>query len=133
MRFPIVSLGYQKIIEQCRAVRKSFQILFYLLLVSQSIKTMRRNLDWIDEKSIFISGLNVNTKNAKLYNNVGHAFESQKNYKEALVFFKEAVNVQPNDIGAHINIGRTLNHLKQYDEAEIAYRSAQKLLPKACP
>jgi len=129
----LVSLGYQKIIEQCRAVRKSFQILFYLLLVSQSIKTMRRNLDWIDEKSIFISGLNVNTNNAKLYNNVGHAFESQKNYKEALVFFKEAVNVQPNDIGAHINIGRTLNHLKQYDEAEIAYRSAQKLLPKASP
>merc|ERR1719474_382024 len=129
----LVSLGYQKIIEQCRAVRKSFQILFYLLLVSQSIKTMRRNLDWIDEKSIFISGLNVNAKNAKLYNNVGHAFESQKNYKEALVFFKEAVNVQPNDIGAHINIGRTLNHLKRYDEAEIAYRSAQKLLPKASP
>merc|ERR1719474_1680220 len=129
----LVSLGYQKIIEQCRAVRKSFQILFYLLLVSQSIKTMRRNLDWIDEKSIFISGLNVNAKNAKLYNNVGHAFESQKKYKEALVFFKEAVNVQPNDIGAHINIGRTLNHLKRYDEAEIAYRSAQKLLPKASP
>ena len=94
---------------------------------------MSRNLDWSDEKSIFLSGLTVNKNNAKLYNNVGHAFEAQKNYNEALLFFKEAVNVQPNDIGAHINIGRTLNHLEMFDEAEVAYRSAQKLLPRASP
>jgi len=129
----LVSLGYQKIIKQCKSVNKSFQILFYLFLISQSIKTMTRNLDWSDEKSIFLSGLTVNKNNAKLYNNVGHAFESQKNYNEALLFFKEAVNVQPNDIGAHINIGRTLNHLEMFDEAEVAYRSAQKLLPRASP
>ena len=94
---------------------------------------MTRNLDWFDEKSIFLSGLRVNQNNAKLYNNVGHAFESQKNYNEALLFFKEAVNVQPNDIGAHINIGRTLNYLELFDEAEIAYISAKKLLPRASP
>lgn len=32
----------------------------------------------------------VNRDNAKLYNNVGHALESQKRLQEALIFFKEA-------------------------------------------
>ena len=82
-----------------------------LLVLIHSMKTISRNGDWHDEQSIFLSGLKVNSKNAKLYNNVGHALESQKNYGEALVLFKEAAKVQPDDIGAHINIGRALNSL----------------------
>ena len=103
------------------------------MLSAHSLKTITRNVDWLDEQSIFLSGLKVNNKNAKLYNNVGHALENQKKYSEALVLFKEAANVQPDDIGAHINIGRTLNSLQRFDEAEIAYRSAKRLLPRASP
>jgi len=103
------------------------------MLSAHSLKTITRNVDWLDEQSIFLSGLKVNDKNAKLYNNVGHALENQKKYSEALVLFKEAANVQPDDIGAHINIGRTLNSLQRFDEAEIAYRSAKRLLPRASP
>jgi Tfp pilus assembly protein PilF len=38
-----------------------------------------------------MAGLRVNQRNAKLYNNVGHALESQGNYKEALFYFQKAV------------------------------------------
>ena len=38
-----------------------------------------------------MAGLKVNQKNAKLFNNVGHALESQGRFKEALVYFKKAV------------------------------------------
>ena len=86
------------------------------------MKTIARNFDWVDEQSIFLSGLTVNQNNAKLYNNVGHALESNKKYQQALILFKEAAKVQPDDIGAHINIGRTLNFLERFIEAEIAYR-----------
>lgn len=80
-----------------------------------------RNYDWLDEYSIFMSGLKVNDRNAKLFNNVGHALESQGRFKEALNFFNMAVQVQGDDIGAHINVGRTYNHLKMFKEAEDAY------------
>ena len=129
----LVSMGIQRLYHQCRSVRTILLSLFYLLVFSHSLKTFARNFDWVDEQSIFLSGLTVNTNNAKLYNNVGHALESKKNYHEALILFKEAAKVQPNDIGAHINIGRTLNFLEKFDQAEIAYRSAQKLLPRAAP
>jgi hypothetical protein len=47
----------------------------------------------------------VCVKNAKLYNNVGHALESKRMYNDSLLLFKQAALVQPDDIGAHINIG----------------------------
>lgn len=131
----LVSLGFYKIFNQCKVtnVRKLLVFSYTIMLFAHSLKTITRNLDWYDEQSIFLSGLKVNAKNAKLYNNVGHALENQKKYNEALILFKEAANVQPDDIGAHINIGRTLNSLEKFNEAEVAYRSAKRLLPRASP
>lgn len=96
-------------------------LLLVTLLASHTTKTYVRNYDWLDEYSIFMSGLKVNDRNAKLFNNVGHALESQGRFKEALNFFNMAVHVQGDDIGAHINVGRTYNHLKMFKEAEDAY------------
>ena len=65
-----------------------------MLLTIHIVKfTFIRNADWRDEESIFLSGLKVNSRNAKLYNNVGHALESQKKFSDALVLFKEAAKV----------------------------------------
>merc|ERR1719192_3073663 len=129
----IVSLGFHRLYNQCNIVRvKSIlRTASVLLVVIHSLKTISRNADWRDEESIFLSGLKVNSKNAKLYNNVGHALENQKKYTDALILFKEAAKVQPDDIGAHINIGRAWNALEKFNEAETAYRSAKRLLPRA--
>nr|NVI79202.1 putative transmembrane and TPR repeat-containing protein CG4050-like protein [Cucujiformia] len=113
--------------------KKLIWSLLSLLIVTHGFKTHLRNWDWEDEYSIFMSGLRVNQRNAKLFNNVGHALESQAKYQEALIFFETAVNVQEDDVGAHINVGRTYNHLKMFKEAEEAYLKAKSLLPKAKP
>ena len=63
----------------------------------------------------------MNTKNAKLFNNVGHALEGKGKFEDALRYFHAAVEAQPDDIGAHINVGRTFNFLKRFEEAENAY------------
>jgi len=101
--------------------KKLILLLLVTLLAAHTTKTFVRNYDWLDEYSIFMSGLKVNDRNAKLFNNVGHALESQGRFKEALNFFNMAVQVQGDDIGAHINVGRTYNHLKMFKEAEDAY------------
>ncbi|XP_043257371.1 protein O-mannosyl-transferase Tmtc3-like isoform X2 [Colletes gigas] len=113
--------------------KKLTLFLLVTLLAAHTTKTFMRNYDWLDEYSIFMSGLKVNDRNAKLFNNVGHALESQGRFKEALNFFNMAVQVQGDDIGAHINVGRTYNHLKMFKEAEDAYLKAKSLLPKAKP
>lgn len=103
------------------------------LILAHGSKTYVRNWDWETEYSIFMSGLRVNQRNAKLFNNVGHALEGQGKYTEALRYFHTAVSVQEDDVGAHINVGRTYNHLKMFKEAEDAYLKAKSLLPKAKP
>ena len=61
------------------------------LLFIHGAKTHVRNFDWESEYSIFMAGLKVNQRNAKLFNNVGHALEGQGNYNEALYYFQKAV------------------------------------------
>nr|NVI79275.1 putative transmembrane and TPR repeat-containing protein CG4050-like protein [Cucujiformia] len=127
----LVAFGWSVVHEKIN--RKISWLLLSLLILTHATKTHIRNKDWEDEYSIFMSGLRVNQRNAKLFNNVGHALESQARYQEALTFFKTAVSVQEDDVGAHINVGRTYNHLKMFKEAEEAYLQAKSLLPKAKP
>nr|NVI79220.1 putative transmembrane and TPR repeat-containing protein CG4050-like protein [Cucujiformia] len=127
----LVAFGWSIVNEKIN--KKLSWCLLSLLIMTHAAKTHLRNWDWEDEYSIFMSGLRVNQRNAKLFNNVGHALESQAKYHEALIFFKTAVSVQEDDVGAHINVGRTYNHLKMFKEAEEAYLKAKSLLPKAKP
>nr|NVI79203.1 putative transmembrane and TPR repeat-containing protein CG4050-like protein [Cucujiformia] len=127
----LVAFGWSVVHEKIN--KKISWLLLSLLILTHATKTHIRNKDWEDEYSIFMSGLRVNQRNAKLFNNVGHALESQTRYQEALMFFKTAVSVQEDDVGAHINVGRTYNHLKMFKEAEEAYLKAKSLLPKAKP
>lgn len=128
----LVALGFHRL---CKSVPyKGLLKAFLLLLVCcHSLKVIHRNGDWRDELTIFLSGLKVSKSNAKLWNNVGHALESQQKYLDALSYFQQAANVQPDDVGAHINVGRTLNHLERYMEAEDAYMKAKSLLPQPQP
>ena len=126
----LVALGCENLLR-CGAISsRKFWPLLSLLLFIHGLKCLVRNQDWQTEETIFMSGLKITQNNAKLWNNVGHALESQKAYDTALTFFQQATNAQPDDVGAHINVGRTLNHLQRFKEAENAYLKAKSLLPQ---
>jgi tetratricopeptide (TPR) repeat protein len=127
----IVAYGFHLLAEKCS--KKMVWCCMAFFILSHSMKTWSRNFDWETEYSIFMSGLRVNKRNAKLFNNVGHALESEGKFDDALKYFQAAVKVQKDDIGGWINVGRTYNHLKSYKEAENAYLIAKSLLPKAKP
>ncbi|XP_031622096.1 protein O-mannosyl-transferase Tmtc3 [Contarinia nasturtii] len=129
----LIAYGFHVLHEQHHQNRKLIWLFMCILIGSHAIKTYHRNWDWKTEYTIFMSGLRVNQRNAKLFNNVGHALEGDGNYADALKYFLAAVQVQPDDVGAHINVGRTFNHLKQFQQAEEAFLRAKSLLPKAKP
>ncbi|XP_061389627.1 protein O-mannosyl-transferase Tmtc3 [Musca vetustissima] len=135
----LIAYGYERIKESLVETKspQRWQFIWKLslvaLLLTHSAKTYQRNKDWINEYSLFMSGVHVNDRNAKLFNNVGHALENEGRFQEALLYFQQAVHIQPDDIGAHINVGRTYNNLKMYDEAEKAYLKAKSLFPRIKP
>lgn len=127
----LVAYGSQLLAE--KKSKKLAWACISVLLLFHGAKTYMRNWEWESEYTIFMSGLRVNQRNAKLFNNVGHALEAEGKYAEALQYFHKAVSVQQDDVGAHINVGRTYNHLQMFKEAEEAYLRAKSLLPKAKP
>lgn len=133
----LIAYGYQRIKERLEENGQTGKYLIKLtlifLLMTHTLKSYQRNNDWRNEYTLFMSGVHVNDRNAKLFNNVGHALENEGRYQEALAYFQQAVHIQEDDIGAHINVGRTYNNLKMYDEAEKAYLKAKSLFPRIKP
>jgi tetratricopeptide (TPR) repeat protein len=99
-------------------------------MLTHGFKCWTRNFDWSNDKTLFTAGIKVNHKNAKLYNNLGHAFERENNYKEALKLFLQAQLIQPDDVGSLINTARAYKHLSFYEKSEEYYLKAKILLPK---
>ncbi|XP_068132940.1 protein O-mannosyl-transferase TMTC3 [Hyperolius riggenbachi] len=128
----LVAHGWKKL--SCKSgLRKLSWIFLAVVLFTHAVKTFNRNWDWESEYTLFMSALKVNKNNAKLWNNVGHALENERNYEKALQFFKQATHVQPDDIGAHMNVGRTYKNLNKSKEAEESYLIAKSLMPQVIP
>ena len=85
----LVGIGFHRLVKITSRVRLLYSLLA-TILVMDSLKCVLRNEDWMTEESVFMSGLKVSKTNAKLWNNVGHALESSKNYARALKFFQQA-------------------------------------------
>ncbi|XP_053112334.1 protein O-mannosyl-transferase TMTC3 isoform X1 [Hemicordylus capensis] len=128
----LVAHGWKKLSSNS-VLRKLSWVCLSLVLLIHALKTLHRNWDWESEYTLFMSALKVNKNNAKLWNNVGHALENEKNFERALRFFIQATHVQPDDIGAHMNVGRTYKNLNKTKEAEESYLVAKSLMPQIIP
>ncbi|EHH21058.1 Protein SMILE [Macaca mulatta] len=128
----LVAHGWQKISTKS-VFKKLSWICLSMVILTHSLKTFHRNWDWESEYTLFMSALKVNKNNAKLWNNVGHALENEKNFERALKYFLQATHVQPDDIGAHMNVGRTYKNLNRTKEAEESYMMAKSLMPQIIP
>lgn len=114
----IIAIGFHRLISHSKYTSMLVKLSLIYLLVVQCCKTIERNRDWVSAETLFLSGIHVNPNNAKLYNNLGHHYESLGNHTQAEMLFRKASQVQPDDIGAYINLGRSLNALKRPLESE---------------
>ncbi|XP_077688661.1 protein O-mannosyl-transferase TMTC3 isoform X2 [Eretmochelys imbricata] len=128
----LVAHGWKRLSNKS-VLRKLSWVCLSVVLFTHALKTLHRNWDWESEYTLFMSALKVNKNNAKLWNNVGHALENEKNFERALKFFVQATQVQPDDIGAHMNVGRTYKNLNKTKEAEESYMIAKSLMPQIIP
>uniref|UniRef100_A0A8C6XHC3 Protein O-mannosyl-transferase TMTC3 n=1 Tax=Naja naja TaxID=35670 RepID=A0A8C6XHC3_NAJNA len=140
----LVAHGWKKLSSNS-TLRKLSWICLSLVLFIHALKTLQRNWDWESNTHclcltclflichVHVFCVQVNKNNAKLWNNVGHALENEKNFERALRFFIQATQVQPDDIGAHMNVGRTYKNLNRTREAEESYLVAKSLMPQIIP
>ena len=112
-------VGYgSSLLLQRRSTHILTKVMLIFLLLSQSMRTLVRNRDWVSDKELFSSAVGTNPGNGKVYNNLGHEFEHHEELDTAERLFRRASQVQPDDIGAFINLGRILKARERYSEAE---------------
>ncbi|XP_046472791.1 protein O-mannosyl-transferase Tmtc2 [Neodiprion pinetum] len=98
-----------------------------LLLTLMAAKTLRRNLDWYDEESLYRSALHVNPP--KAYGNLGSVLSAQGRTTEAEEAFTQALRYRPNMADVHYNLGILQQGRKNYEEAILSYQRAIHFRP----
>lgn len=107
----------------------SFQLFFgfTLLLFTYSIRTIERNTDWISEKKLFLSALDVCSLNAKVHYNIGKIAADEKNKALAIEKYRKAIELNPHYEQAMNNLANILREDKNFEEAEVLLRNAVQI------
>jgi len=119
---------------------KVMLILFGLVLLAFSAKTVMRNMVWKNDFTLFTNDISISQNSAKLNNAVGGTLsnkyynepdESLKQEKlgEAINRLNKAIQIHPNYKSPYLIMGNCYHYLGQYDKAEQAYARAIGLDP----
>ncbi|XP_032514980.1 protein O-mannosyl-transferase TMTC2 [Danaus plexippus] len=101
---------------------RMFMSALLITLLAMSSATMRRNLDWRDEESLFRSAIHINPP--KAYGNLGSVLITQGRLAEAEVAFEKALNYRPNMADVHYNLGILHQNQRRYGEAIKSFERA---------
>ncbi|KAJ2950083.1 hypothetical protein O0L34_g11424 [Tuta absoluta] len=101
---------------------RMFMLALLVALSAMCGYTMKRNLDWRDEESLFRSALHINPP--KAYGNLGSVLTAQGRTAEAEVAFERALKHRPNMADVHYNLGILLQNQRRYGEAIKSFERA---------
>ncbi|KAK2573721.1 Protein O-mannosyl-transferase TMTC4 [Acropora cervicornis] len=112
----IVVLGFVVLSRKGPTGQKLTGGLMWFLIVVYAARTIQRSSDWIDEDSLFTSGLSVCPLNAKVHYNVGKVRTEKRELQMGEKFYREAIRYDD---------GR-------YEEAEVLLERAVKIRRQKC-
>ncbi|XP_045515739.1 protein O-mannosyl-transferase TMTC1-like [Pieris brassicae] len=121
----LLGLGAGALTRTWRRNELRSRIFMFTLLVTLCAMcgaTLRRNLDWRDEESLFRSALHINPP--KAYGNLGSVLSTQGRVVEAEAAFERALKYRPNMADVHYNLGILHQNQRRYAEAIKSFEKA---------
>jgi tetratricopeptide (TPR) repeat protein len=102
-----------------------------LLCAAGAARTYARNFDWLDERSLWTSAVDVCPESAKTHNNLGNALEQVPGrLPDALIEYQVALRIDPDYAEAHNNLGLALvNSGGPLPEAVAEFERALRINP----
>lgn len=90
------------------ALRNLVKIGLVYLLIVHSIKTLNRNRDWYDSKTVFASALKVYPDNGVIANILGHQYKRTENYSIAEELYRNAAELMPDMYMPHLSLAEVM-------------------------
>ena len=110
--------------------QKTGIVIFLLLIIFFSLRTMQRTMDWKDEFTLWNAAVAARPQNPLGYINLGNAYKEKKEYEKALDNWHQALFLKPDLPQVYLNMGNAEKEQGNKDLAEANYRLALKVLPE---
>ncbi|KRZ02582.1 V-type proton ATPase subunit d 1 [Trichinella zimbabwensis] len=127
----LVAVGACKLLEiakrQNRAIFCSVHVILCISLVSMAVRSWLRNMDWMDEKSLYLSGVSVCP--AKALANLANVYAQEGTLEKAEQLYKIALNQKSDTSDTWYNYGLFLQNAGRLSEALNAYRNSIQRRP----
>lgn len=104
-------------------------IIFTILLLGFSVRTIIRNIDWQNEDNLWVATAKASPSDPKTFNNLGDMYARQGNLQKAAESFSHAIELNPSYPDAHHNLANILRQAGQVEQAEQLYLRAIELNP----
>lgn len=126
--FFIIALGIFKIGQKFKNQELSW-IIFALIILALSGRTIIRNMDWKNEDSLWLATAKTSPHSPKNHNNLGDYYSRHGDYEKAIEEFKSAIELNPDYGDAYHNLGNAYRETGNNEEAIANYKKATSLNP----
>jgi len=126
----IYAPGRQRSLPQLPAMRAPWMALGILCLAG-AVRTYARNFDWIDDRTLWTSAVEVCPRSAKAHYNLGNVSkELPDRLPDAIAQYEAALRIDPGYAEAHNNLGLALlNSGGPLEKAIAEYEAALRIDP----
>ncbi len=124
----LIGLGFEKLTNSAKLKQISY-IIFVLIVISLSVRTIVRNIDWKNEDNLWIATGKTSPSSPNTHNNLGDVYGRRGDKQAALREFQRAIEIKPNYGDAYHNLANTYMELNQPDKALEGYQNALKFNP----
>lgn len=123
----VVGFGFDKLAAKYKQIA---YLLFIVIIISLSVRTIIRNVDWANEDNLWIATGKTSPSSPNTHNNLGDVYGRMGDKQAALKEFQTAIALKPNYGDAYHNLANTYRELGQNDKALENYQNAIKYNPK---
>jgi tetratricopeptide (TPR) repeat protein len=99
------------------------------IIACLSCLTIRRNLDWRNEETIFMQTVRSSPGSPRAHYNAGNVYLKKGQPDEAAREYRESLRIKPGDSKVHKNLGNALLQLGRTGEAIAEFESAVSIEP----
>lgn len=126
--FVLVGLGLEKLREK-ENLRQLATIIFCLIIVSLSIRTIIRNNDWKNQDILWLATAKTSPSSPQNHNNLGDLYGRAGDLERAVSEFKKAIELKPGYADAFHNLANTYQQMGKIDLAIENYQKAIEFNP----
>jgi len=126
--FVVIAIVVKKL-NDIKKIRNIPLIIFTLILVALTTRTIVRNRDWKNQDNLWLAAAKTSPSSHQNHNNLGDYYGRHGNFEKAIEEFKKAIELKPGYADAYHNLANIYWQTNKINEAIKNYQKAIEINP----